>query len=176
MNTNRDRLDDAIDRVVTRMVGVEENEALASQIVNALPERVSWFGWLFHSWAPRLAMIAMIVAAATVWGSRRPTAAPQLDPVASTLTAAEPAAFVATVREAEPGRMLPLERLEPVERMEPLAAAADFERSLPSLGAVAVLEFDSLAPDVLPATESLVLEPLAIVDLPLTAEAVSPPG
>ena len=36
----------------------------------ALPERVTWFGWLFHSWAPRLAMIAVVVAAGIVLGYR----------------------------------------------------------------------------------------------------------
>ena len=35
MNTNRDRLDDAIDDVLTRMVRVTENDALATQIIIA---------------------------------------------------------------------------------------------------------------------------------------------
>jgi hypothetical protein len=170
MNTNRDRLDDAIDQVVTRMVRVEENAALASQILNALPARASWFGWLFHSWAPRLAMIAIVVTAGIVWGNRKPATSPQLDPLASTRTVAEPAALVAAVQEAAPGRTTPLERVEPVEPLEPLAVAADFERSLPSLGAVAVMEFDSLAPVSLPEDAPLTLTPLAIADLPLTAE------
>jgi hypothetical protein len=171
MNTNRDRLDDAIDQVVTRMVRVEENAALASQILNALPARASWFGWLFHSWAPRLAMIAIVVTAGIVWGNRKPATSPQLDPLASTTTATEPAAFVSTVREAAPHRALPLERLAPVERLEP---TADFDRSLPSIGVVASLEFDSLAPDAVPESEGLVLESLVIADLPLTAEPISP--
>ena len=101
MNTNhRDRLDDAIDHVVTRMVRVDENDALASQIINALPERASWFGWLFHSWAPRLAMIAIVVVAGIAWGNRKPATTPQLDPLASTLTVPRPVEFVASVREA----------------------------------------------------------------------------
>jgi len=177
MNTNRDlsaearrakvdRLDDAIDHVVTRMVRVEENDTFASRIVNALPERVSWFGWLFHSSAPRLAMIAIVVAAGIVWGNRTPATTPQLEPLASTSIAPEPTALFATVREAEPNRTMPLERLAPMERME----LSDFERSLPALGAVAVLEFDSLAPVSSPEDAPLTLTPLAIADLPLTAE------
>jgi hypothetical protein len=172
MNTNRDDLDDAIDHVVARMVRVEENDALASQIVDALPERASWFGWLFHSWAPRLAMIAIVVAAGIVWGNRKPATMPQLDPLASTLTAAQPVAFVATVREAVPTRTMPLEPVEPLQPLEP--SKVDFDRSLPSIVTVASLELDSLAPAPLPSSEGLVLEPLVIADLPLTAEPISP--
>lgn len=168
MKTNRDRLDDAIDHVVTRMVRIEENDALASHIINALPERASWFGWLFHSWAPRLAMIAIVVAAGIVWGNRKPATTPQLDPLASTLTVSQPVMSVASVREAAPNRTMPLEHLEPVE------PAADFDRSLPAIDAVASLGVDSLAPDSLPASEGLVLESLVIADLPLTAEPISP--
>ena len=168
MNTSRDRLDEAIDHVVARMVHVEENDVLATQIVNALPERASWFGWLFHSWAPRLAMVAMVIAAGIVWGNRTPATIPQLNPLASTLTAIEPVALVATVREAEPSRTMPL---EPVERLEPMEPSRiDFERSLPAIAAVASLNLDSLAPDALPASEGLMLESLVIADLPLTAE------
>ena len=173
MNTNRDRLDDAIDDVVTRMVHVKENDALATQIIHALPERVSWFGWLFHSWAPRLAMIAIVVVAGIVWGNRTPPTTPQLDPLARTVTATtEPAAFVASVRPAAPIRTMPLEPVEPLEPLEP--SRTDFDRSLPELAAVASLDFDSLAPASLLASEGLVLESLVIADLPLTAEPISP--
>lgn len=168
MNANRDRLDAAIDQVVTLMVRVEENDALATQIIDALPERVSWFGWLFHSWAPRLAMIAVVVAAGIVWGNRKPTTTP----LASTLTAIQPVAFVASVREAEPNRTT---SLEPVERVEPVEPSRiDFDRSLPAISTVTSLNVDSLAPASLPASEGLVLESLVIADLPLTAEPISP--
>jgi hypothetical protein len=152
------------------MIRVEENAAFASRIVDALPQRVGGFGWLFHSWAPRLAMIAIVVAAGMVWGNRKPATTPQLDPLASTSMAPEPTALFATVGEAEPNRTMPWERLEPVAPMEP---AADFERSLPSLGAVGVLAFDSLAPQPLPSSENLVLESLTIADLTLSAESIS---
>ena len=167
MNTNRDRLDEAIDHVVTRLVRVEDNDALVTHIINALPERERWFGWLFHSWAPRLAMVAIVVVAGIVWGNRKP-ATPQIGPLASTLTTTQPAAFVASVREAAPNRTMPV---EPVERLEPLEPSRiDFDRSLPAIAAVAALNFDSLAPDALPASEGLILESLVIADLPLTAE------
>jgi hypothetical protein len=172
MNTNRDRLDEAIDHVVTRMVRVEENDVLATQIVNALPERASWFGWLFHSWAPRLAMIAVVVAAGIVWGNRKPAPTPQPNPLASTMSAIGPVALVAAVREAEPNRTMPLEPVEPLEPLEP--SSMDFDRSLPAIAPVVSLNFDSLAPDALPASEGLVLESLVIADLPLTAEPISP--
>ena len=180
MNTNRDLsaeaqsakvdpLDEAIDQVVTRMVRVEDNDALATQIINALPERVSWFGWLFHSWAPRLAMIALIAAAGIVWGNRQPVASPSAALLASARTIAGPSAFAVAVREAEPNRTMPL---EPVEPLEP--SRIDFDRSLPSIATVVSLNFDSLAPASLPASEGLVLESLVIADLPLTAEPISP--
>ena len=47
MNTNRDRLDEAIDHVAARLTRVEDRRALAARIVDALPERSPWFGWLF---------------------------------------------------------------------------------------------------------------------------------
>jgi hypothetical protein len=171
MNTNRDRLDDAIDDVVTRLVHVKENDALATQIINALPERVSWFGWLFHSWAPRLAMIAIVAVAGIVWGNRTPATTPQLDPLASTLTVPQPVVLVASVREAEPNRTMPLEHLEPLERMEP---SADFDRSLAAVAAPGVLTIESLSPASLPAEDALAIAPLAIADLALTAESFPP--
>ena len=171
MKTNRDRLDEAIDHVVTRMVHVEDNDALATQIINALPERASWFGWLFHSWAPRLAMIAIVVAVGIVWGNRKPATTPQLDLLASTLTVPQPAVFVASVREAEPNRTMPVEHLEPLERMEP---SADFDRSLAAVAAPGVLAIELLSPESLPAEDALAIAPLAIADLALTAESFPP--
>jgi hypothetical protein len=169
MNTNRDRLDDAIDDVVTRMVRVTENDALATQIINALPDRVSWFGWLFHSWAPRLAMIAIVVVAGIVWGNRTPATTPQLDPLASTLTVPQPVVFVASVREAEPIRTMPVEPVEPVE-----LAKVDFDRSLAAVAAPGDLAIELLSPESLPAEDALAIAPLAIAYLALTAESFPP--
>jgi hypothetical protein len=172
---SRDRLDQAIDRVAAQLTRVEDNDALAVQIINALPERVSWFGWLFHAWAPRLAMIAIVVAAGMVWGSRREVSTPGASPLASSQPVATPVALVAPVREAAPDRTMPLEHLERLELVEPLESErSDFDRSLPAIAAMRSLELEPLAPASLPEDALLTLEPLAIADLPLTAETVSP--
>ena len=175
MNTERDRLDSAIDAVAARMTRVEENNAFATHIINALPERSIWSGWLFHSWAPRLAMLAVVIAAGILWsnrGSHESSSAPS--PIAGQPVAAF-TPLVASVREAAPDRTMPLERLEPMEAMESMElSAVDHERSLPALGAVAALAIDSLAPVSLPEDAPLTLKPLEIADLPLTADGVSP--
>jgi hypothetical protein len=172
MNTNRDRLDESIDHVASRMTRVEQNDAFASQIINALPERVTWFGWLTHSWAPRLAMIAVVIAAGILWsnrGSHESSSGPS--PIAGQPIAAF-TPLVASVREAAPNRTMPLER---VERLEPMELSnVDFDRSLPAIVAMNALQLDSLAPVSLPEDAALTLLPLAIEDLPLTAETISP--
>jgi hypothetical protein len=170
----RDQLDEAIDQVAARLTRVDDNDALVASIINALPERVSWFGWLFHSWAPRLAMIAIVVAAGMVWGNRRDVSTPIASPLASAQPVAAPTALVASVREAVPNRTTPL---EPLERLAPLAPSdqrVDFDRSLPAIAAVSPLEFDSVAPVSLSEDAPLTLAPLTIADLPLTAETISP--
>ncbi|MBY0495731.1 MAG: hypothetical protein K2Y23_16095 [Cyanobacteria bacterium] len=154
------------------MTHVEENDALASQIINALPERSAGFSWWSRAWAPSLAMIAVVITAAIVWGTRETQ---QRAATASPL-AAQPIAKVtplmASVREAEPNRTMPLERLEPLEPLE--LPTMDFDRSLPAVGAPEALVMPSLAPEALEASEGLVLKPLAIADLPLTAESNPP--
>jgi hypothetical protein len=172
-----DHLDEAIDQVAARLTRVDDNDALAANIINALPERVSWFGWLFHSWAPRLAMIAIVVAAGMVWGNRREVSTPIAPPLASVQPVAAPTALVAAVREAVPNRTMRLERLERLERVAPFAPSGqrvDFDRSLPAIAAVSPLEFGSLAPVSLSEDAPLTLAPLTIADLPLTAETISP--
>ena len=166
MTTNRDRLDEAIDRVAARMTHVDDNGALTGQIVNALPERSIGFGWWFRSWAPRLAMVAVVIAAGIVWSNR---GTQESSPIAATIAGSpntDLIPLVASVREAEPNRTLPLEPLEPLEPMEP--SNADFEFSLPSIAAVAALELEMIAPASLPEDAPLTLAPLAIADLPLT--------
>jgi len=170
MNTNQDRLDESIDHVARHMVRVADNDALASRIINALPERVTWFGWLTHSWAPRLAIVAILVTAGIVWNTGRSqpiTPSPLL--MASAPAISTPTTFMAAVRELEPNRTKPLEPLEPLE-----PSRSDFDRSLPAIASMKTLEFDSLAPVSLPEDAPLTLLPLAIEDLPLTAETISP--
>ena len=175
MTTHRDQLDEAIDRVAARMTQVDDNDALASQIVNALPERSIGFGWLFRSWAPGLAMIAVVIAAGIVWSNR---GTPESSPIASPIAGApntEVTPLVASVREAEPNRTLPLEPVEPLEPLELSLepSKTDFEHSLPSIAAVASLELEVIAPATLPEDAPLTLAPLAIADLPM-AENISP--
>ncbi len=166
-----DRLDESIDAVAARLTKVAEDDALAFRIVSSLPERRAGLTWMLSGWAPRLAMVAAIVAAGIVWGSRDQATTPHVDPLASTRIAPEPIGLLAAVREAEPIRTMRGEALEPLQPLESLEPSrVDFDRSLPSIETAASLEFDSLAPDVLPQSEGLVLESLVIADLPLTAE------
>ena len=173
MNTTRDRLDEAIDHVAARMTRVEDNDAFATEIINALPERTVWSGWLFQSWAPRLAMLAIVVAAGMVWANRKPDAVKTVELLAISQPAPAPIQLVAAAQAAEPLRAQPVERMEPVERLEP-APATDFDRSLPAIAAMRVLVFDSLAPESLPEDAPLTLKPLAIESLPLTDDSFSP--
>jgi hypothetical protein len=174
MNTHRDRLDDAIDRIAARMTRVEENDAFASRIINALPERSMWAGGLFQSWAPRIAMIAVVVAAAIVWGVR---GSRESDAVTQPLLSSQPLAahvtFVAGVRETLGPARMPLEPFVPLAPLEPLVPGSDFEFSLPPIEAVAALQVEAVAAASLSEDAPLTLMPLAIADLP-TAETISP--
>jgi hypothetical protein len=167
-------LDEAIDYVAARLTHVEDDAAMASRIVSALPERATWFGWLFHSWAPRLAMIAVVVAAAILLSQRRPmpiapavtqppVASGSMGPVVGLVASIAPAPVRTKLLE-------PLEPLEPVEPVEPVELRSDHEFSLPAIEAVAALEMDSLLPAGLPEDAPLTVAPLAIAELPLTAD------
>ena len=168
----KDHLDRAIDHVAARMTRVEHDDAIASHIVSALPERSIWTAWLFQSWAPRLAMIAVVIAAGLAWGGRAARDnTSEVAPLAGPHQHAVAVAYASTVREhLEPNRTLPL---EPVEPLEPLEPRVDFEHSLPSIAAVATLELEAIAPASLPEDAPLTLAPLAIADLP-AAESISP--
>lgn len=166
MNTNRDQLDDAIDSVAKRLTHVEDDAVFASRVIASLPERMTWLGWLTHSWAPRLAMIAVIVVAAMLW-NRRTTESPtgsQL--LASIPTISAPSTFVASVMREPlaPVRTKPLERLEPLEHVEPFGG-------LPSVEAPKALALNNVAPEALVESGALNVPSLVIADLPLTAES-----
>ena len=170
---DRDRLDAAIDRVTARLTHVDDDPVFVSRVVFALPERVSWFGWLFHSWAPRLAMIAVVVAAATLVyrSAPSPMAPAGNQPIAASPLAHAPAEFAVAVAPAAV-RTLPLERLEPLEPLQP--PRSDHEFSLPAVDGPVALGIAPLEPKDLPAEEALSLAPLAIADLPMTAETFPP--
>jgi hypothetical protein len=170
---NRDQLDSAIDAVAKRLTQVEDDPQLASRIVGSLPERVTWRGWLAHSWAPRLAMIALAVGAASVWSSRGRPQTAVLEPLASTQLLVSPIALMSAARELEP-EPIGTRPLEPVEPLEPLEPSQDFDRSLPAIAEIRALELGSLAPADLPEDGFLDVKPLAIESLPLADGSVSP--
>jgi hypothetical protein len=163
-----DRLDFAIDHVASRMVAVPDDGEMTLRIVSALPERTSRLRWLM----PQLAAIGAIVIAALVWTTRnessREIAMLPSSPGTSMIGLANPIAAAA------PGtalRTMPLERLELLERLEPLEG--DHERSLLPIEAVAALVVPSMSPVEIPATELLTIAPIAVSDLPMTAESFS---
>lgn len=166
-------LDAAIDHVAKRLTHVDDEAQFASRIVSALPERITWFGWLMHSWAPRLAMAVIIAAGAALWGGRSTT---EVAPLASAsplpVTALASAVIPARAEPMEPVRTMPLEPMELLEPVEPLASR-DHERSLAPARAPAALEIVSIAAGDVIAEDALDVAPLQIAELPLTAESFS---
>ena len=163
--SNRDHVDIAIDQVTARMVQVREDEDLALRIAAALPQRSSRFSWLI----PQFAAIAAFAIAAVVWTTRE--TAPSLLPSSEVAAMAGIPGRVAAIAPGTAVRTLPLEPLEP---LEPLDGVPDHEYSLPAIDAMTTLAVSDLAPGELPATPALMLAPIEIADLPLTAESFSP--
>ncbi len=169
----RDPLDQAIDHVAARLTHVTEDEGLALRIIETLPERPTW---TWHWLMPRFAITAGI-AMATALVVLRPFSDRSTTALRSAVFSSpgmQPAAVPEHRTHVEPTLNNRRTTVEPSSNDRRTIDVPDFERSLPSLGAVAVLELDSLAPDSLPASEGLVLESLVIADLPLTAEPISP--
>ena len=67
------RLDRAIDHVAKRLTQVDDDTQFASRIIAALPDRRTWFGWLTHASAPRLALLAIVAGTFAVWSMRHTT-------------------------------------------------------------------------------------------------------
>lgn len=157
-------LDSAIDLVAKQLTHVDDDPVLASRIIASLPERQTWFGWLFTSWALRLAVFAVAAVASLLVIDRRPQ--PSGVDVLSSRPSVIVAAAIRPNVKPEPLEPLlrtrPLELLEPLEPLEP--GKADHEFSLPAL------DVEALPPMNLPAVASIELSPLTIVDLPLTSE------
>lgn len=157
----QDHLDEAIDHVAQRLTHVDEDAQFKARIIAALPERVTWFGWLTHSWAPRLAMMAIVAGALTFSSIALPRSAgrrhttevsPAVKPLASVVDSNWPELVAAIPREPlAPNRTVPLEPLEPMEPMEP------------------VEPFDGLPS--LQVEGSLAVSSIVIADLPLTVES-----
>jgi hypothetical protein len=155
---------------------VDDDAVFASRVIASLPQRTTWFGWLTQSWAPRLAMIAVIVAAAMLWNSRRTTeVAPALAPIAS-VQFTQPSALMPPLAPrtgtrtrtgtSEPNGTKPLEPLELLEPLEPFVG-------LSSVESPKALALNDVAPDALTETGTLSVPSLVIADLPLTAETFS---
>ena len=170
MNTQRDHLDEAIDHVATRLTHVDEDAQFASRVIAALPERVTWFGWLTHAWAPRLAMLAIVAGGFAIWNARHTTAVtPSAQPLASVVNTNWPPLAVSIHSEG----VVSVANTMPVAGVAATATVdrADHEFSLPPVSAPATVEIAALSPAALPAEGTLTLAPIVIADLPLTAES-----
>jgi hypothetical protein len=168
--THRDHLDDAIERVGARLTRVEQDDELLARIVARLPRRSSSLGWLLGAWAPRLAIVAL--GAIAITGVLAPLEDPSTAVLRTENANLPTVQLRASIEPVVPNRTKPLERLEPPERPEPLVqvTVADHEFALPAIAAVAPLALDNLMPASMSAAAPLTLAPLAIVELPLTAD------
>lgn len=166
----RDHLDDAIDSVAARLTKVTDDDALATRILASLPDRSLWF---LHSWIPRLAITAMLAAAVSLVVLR--TFEGRSTGVLRTESSSAPfVAFRAAVERTTVEPKLIVHRTS-VERLSnDRRTSADHEHSLLALAPPAVLSLKAVAPSELPGQGLLTVEPLAIADLPLTAETISP--
>lgn len=168
---NREHLDEAIDRVAARLTHVDDDPAFASRIVAALPERSAWlpYGWVSRFALGALAALTLAVGTAVV--VLRPFHEGSTI-VLRTENARTPIVGLArTVSVEAPGTPI-VERLQDRRRtnVERTTKPLDFERSLLALPAPEALGVGSLAPDSLPVEDALAIAPLAVADLPLTAE------
>ena len=163
-----DRLDTAIDHVASLMVAVPDGGEMTLRIGSALPERTSRLRWLI----PQFAAIGVTVIVALVWTTRNEsTSEIAMLPSSAGTSMIGLASPVAANEPGTPLRTMPLERLELLERLEPLEG--DHERALLPIEAVAALVVPSMSPIEIPATELLTIAPIAVSDLPMTAESFS---
>ena len=174
MKKNGDRLDEAIELVSARMTAVEADAGLAARIANALPGRRVGLTWILAGWAPRLAVLAIAAVAITVFlrmfyerstevlRTEGATMAPTIvEPPSNDLrTIVEPPLIVRS-RFVEPSSNL---------RRTTVEVRPDHEFSLPAMAAPEEIAVSSLSAGDLPADEALVIAPLEIAELPLTAE------
>ena len=172
MNANHDRLDEAIDRIAKRLTRVEDGAALANRILASLPDRSPW---LLHSWIPRLAITAMLAAAASLVVLRmfdgRSTDVRRTEVASAPLVE-----FRAAVERtsAEPELIVRRTIVERQENDRRTIDAPDHEYSLREIDSPKALSVSVLASESLLVEEALSLAPLTIAELPLTAETISP--
>ena len=179
-----DHLDRAIDAVAARLTRVEQDDAFAQRIVNALPERSPT-----HWWAPRLAFTAALAIGVSLVvlrmfdevstgvlrtfdeGSTGVLRAAVVSSPAIQLAAAAPEHRT----NVEPALITRRTIVEPPQNdRRTIVDVPDFDRSLEAIDALGALSLASVAPSVLPEDAPLTLPPLAIEELPLTAETISP--
>jgi hypothetical protein len=173
MNTRRDHLDDAIDHVAARLVHAADDATLSTRIVAALPERSGWrLSWLM----PRLAVTAALAIGASLVVLRTfdDRSTNVLETFDGRSTDVQLAVAVPEHRPTEPAASARRTIGESSSDDRRTVDRPDFERSLPALEGAGLLTFGALAPLTLPEDALLTLEPLAISDLPLTAETISP--
>jgi hypothetical protein len=164
-------LDHVIDRVAARLTRVDDDPLITARIVAALPDRSPWRGWLFDSWVPRLAVLAIIITGGILWS--RTAVKPVTEPPLAALASAPLMAPLRAAVEPEPlpkDRPVPGGKAYPDGNVLPDGNAADHEFSLPAMTAVAALDVDALAPADLPEDGPLTIESLEIDALPLTPE------
>ena len=171
------RLDEAIDRVAARMTAVEEDEALATRIADALPERS---GWSLYGWAPRLAIAAALAIGTTLVVLRTfdegSTDVLRTDGATTAPTIAEPPSNDRRTNVEPPliVRRTSVEASSNVRGMTVEADRPDHEFSLAAIAAPEGLAMSPLSPGDLPAEDTLTIAPLEIADLPLTGESFAP--
>ena len=164
----RDHLDDAIDSVAARLTHVAEDEGLATRILASLPDRSP-----IHWWAPRLAITTGLVIGALLI-VLRPFDDRSTGVLRTENAGAQFVEFRAVV-ERTPVELELIVRRTIVERPQnDRRTIADHERSLDAIAPPAALSLKAVAPGELPGQGALIVEPLAIPDLALTAETVSP--
>jgi hypothetical protein len=171
-NLDRDRLDEAIDLVTTRMTHVDEDAALVSRIIEALPERPAWsLQWLM----PRLAITAVLGLAAALVVLRsfddRSTSVLQTENAPAPVSAPAPVVERTAVEPPLIVRRRIVESASSAPRTAADLDRPDHDYSLPAIAEVAALNVDALMPASLPEDEPLTVAPLTIADLPLGGES-----
>ena len=175
----RDQLDQAIDHVAARLTHVTHDEALARRIIETLPERS---GWSLHWLMPRLAITAVLAIGVSLVVLRmfdeRSTnvqTGVQTNVQTNVQTDVPTHALSNDRLNARPnGRMNDRLNVRLNVRLNDRLEVPDFDRSLEALDALGALSLASVAPSVLLEDALLTLPQLAIEELPLTAETISP--
>jgi hypothetical protein len=172
----RRTLDQEIDQVAARMVGVDHDAAMADRIVARLPERPArgpWLGVLL----PQAAAAVAILAAVVMWTTREPAVDPNTDVgrAAASLSAEAPGAKAEAPAETEAGAQAPdlQASVSSLSTVEP-ALLPDHERALAPVAAPISIELAAIEAPALLDEPTLVLAPLVLTELPLSGESNSP--